>query len=52
MEKVSKDGYRLPNSEQRRAEKILDRAIRVEKGIATADEVEEEALGEIEDRKE
>ncbi|BFZ11859.1 hypothetical protein BsWGS_14898 [Bradybaena similaris] len=52
MEKVSKDGYRLPNSEQRRAEKILDRAIRVEKGIATADEVEEEALGEIEDKNE
>jgi len=44
MEKVSKDGFKLPSSEQKRAEKILDRAIRVEKGIATADEVEEEAM--------
>lgn len=47
MEKVSKDGYKLPSSEQKRAEKILDRAIRVEQGIATADEVEEEAMVEV-----
>ncbi|XP_059138557.1 poly [ADP-ribose] polymerase tankyrase-like isoform X2 [Physella acuta] len=48
MEKISKDSYKLPSSEQRRAEKILDRAIRVEQGLATADEVEEEALEEVE----
>ncbi|CAL1535690.1 unnamed protein product [Lymnaea stagnalis] len=48
MEKVSKDSYKLPQSEQKRAEKILDRAIRVEQGIATADEVEEEAMEEVE----
>lgn len=49
MDKVSRDSYRLPIDEQRRIEKILDRALRVEQGVATADEVEEEAM---EDREE
>ena len=44
MEKMSRDHYRLPENEKKRIEKILDRALRVEKGVATADEVEEEAL--------
>ncbi|XP_012945468.1 poly [ADP-ribose] polymerase tankyrase [Aplysia californica] len=52
MDKVSKTSYKLPASEQKRAEKILDRAIRVEQGMATADEVEEEALEEIEEEEE
>ncbi|KAH9523062.1 hypothetical protein Btru_065649 [Bulinus truncatus] len=51
MEKVSKDCYKLPSNEQSRAEKILDRAIRVEQGVATADEVEEEAMEEVENAK-
>ncbi|KAI8784708.1 poly [ADP-ribose] polymerase tankyrase [Biomphalaria glabrata] len=51
MEKISKDCYKLPSSEKKRAENILDRAIRVEQGIATADEVEEEAMEEVENAK-
>ncbi|GFO49165.1 poly [ADP-ribose] polymerase [Plakobranchus ocellatus] len=51
MEKISKDSYRLPANEKKRIETILDRALRVEKGIATADEVEEEAMEEMESAK-
>ena len=46
MEKVSKTHYKLPDNEKKRIEKILDRAIRVEQGVSTADEVEEEAMEE------
>ncbi|GFR67750.1 poly [ADP-ribose] polymerase [Elysia marginata] len=52
MEKVSRDIYRLPVIEKKRIETILDRALRVEKGIATADEVEEEAMEDARDQEE
>lgn len=52
MDKKSKDIYRLPANEKKRVETILDRALRVEKGIATADEVEEEALEDAKDLQE
>ncbi|RUS89679.1 hypothetical protein EGW08_002600, partial [Elysia chlorotica] len=52
MEKISKDSYRLPVNEKERIEKILDRALRVERGVATADEVEEEAMEDAKDQRE
>ena len=50
MEKISRDCYRLPVNEKKRIETILDRALRVERGIATADEVEEEAMEDAKDQ--
>ncbi|XP_064602038.1 poly [ADP-ribose] polymerase tankyrase-like isoform X2 [Liolophura sinensis] len=41
MERIAKDTYRLPHSEQTRAEGILKKALNVEKGLPIDDGVEE-----------